>query len=116
MSDFRAILPQAKSDSGLDDDIVSQLTALQSEYAQLSELDEMEKNYILKLVDSLKELQSGIDSAIPLHVAVDQANPSPSRVQGLGTPALQQDNPQESNACLLIRQSDRSRAGGAPPV
>jgi len=62
-------LPQAKSDSGLDDSIVSQLTALQSEYAQLSELDEMERNYILKLVDSLKALQSGIDSAIPLHVA-----------------------------------------------
>jgi hypothetical protein len=62
-------LPQAKSDSGLDDSIVSQLTALQSEYAQLSELDEMERNYILKLIDSLKALQSGIDSAIPLHVA-----------------------------------------------
>ena len=62
-------MPQAKSDSGLDDSIVSQLTALQSEYAQLSELDEMERNYILKLVDSLKALQSGIDSAIPLHVA-----------------------------------------------
>jgi len=40
-------LPQAKSDSGLDDSIVSQLTALQSEYAQLSELDEMERNYIM---------------------------------------------------------------------
>jgi hypothetical protein len=58
-----------KSGSGDDNDIVSQLTALQSEYAQLSELDEMERNYILKLVDSLKALQSGIDSAIPLHVA-----------------------------------------------
>src|SRR5438094_5654940 len=69
MGDFRVILPQGKSDSGLDDSIVSQLTALQSEYAQLSELDEMERNYILKLIDSLKALQSGIDSAIPLHVA-----------------------------------------------
>src|SRR5438445_13022174 len=69
MGDFRVILPQAKSDSGLDDDIVSQLTALQSEYAQLSELDEMEKNYILTLVDSLKALEWGLDSAIPLHVS-----------------------------------------------
>ncbi len=58
-----------KSDVGEDDKLVDQLTSLQSEYGQLSELDEMERNYILKLVDSLKALQAGIDSAITLHVA-----------------------------------------------
>jgi len=51
------------------EDIVNQLTALQSECAQLSELDEMERNYTRKLVDSLKALQVGIDTALPLHIA-----------------------------------------------
>ena len=59
-----------KSDPGEEDDkLVDQLTSIQTEYAQLSELDEMERNYVLKLIDSLKALQSGIDTAITLHVA-----------------------------------------------
>jgi len=47
--------------------IVGVLTALQSEFAQLSELEEMEQTYIRKLIDSLKLLHSGVDVALPLH-------------------------------------------------
>jgi hypothetical protein len=46
--------------------IVGDLTTLQSEFAQLSELDEMEQNYTRKLIDSLKILQSEVDVALPL--------------------------------------------------
>ena len=46
--------------------IVDDLTTLQSEFAQLSELDEMERNYTRKLIESLKTLQSDVDVAIPL--------------------------------------------------
>ena len=46
--------------------IVADLTSLQSEFAQLSELDEMERNYTRKLIESLKMLQSEVDAAMPL--------------------------------------------------
>ena len=46
--------------------IVDDLTELQSEFAQLSELDEMERNYTRKLIESLKVLQSQVDVALPL--------------------------------------------------
>jgi hypothetical protein len=46
--------------------IVSDLTSLQSEFAQLSELDEMERNYTRKLIDSMKMLQGEVDEAMPL--------------------------------------------------
>jgi hypothetical protein len=46
--------------------IVDDLTTLQSEFAQLSELDEMERNYTRKLIDSLRSLQSEVDVALPL--------------------------------------------------
>jgi hypothetical protein len=46
--------------------IVDDLTSLQSEFAQLSELDEMERNYTRKLIESLKLLQSEVDVALPL--------------------------------------------------
>jgi hypothetical protein len=55
---------------GLEEDasgsIVDDLTSLQSEFAQLSELDEMERNYTRKLIESLKLLQSEVDVALPL--------------------------------------------------
>ncbi len=61
------------SDSTTDDlggdspgSIVGDLTSLQSEFAQLSELDEMERNYTRKLIESLKLLQSEVDVALPL--------------------------------------------------
>jgi hypothetical protein len=47
-------------------DIVDDLSALQSEFAQFSELDEMERNYTRKLIDSLKILQTSVDTAVPL--------------------------------------------------
>ena len=46
--------------------IVDDLTSLQSEFAQLSELDEMERNYTRKLIESLRLLQSETDVALPL--------------------------------------------------
>jgi hypothetical protein len=46
--------------------IVNDLTALQSEFAQLSELDEMEHNYTRKLIESMKMLQSQVEEAMPL--------------------------------------------------
>lgn len=46
--------------------IVEDLTTLQSEFAQLSELDEMERNYTRKLIESLRVLQSDVDAALPL--------------------------------------------------
>jgi len=46
--------------------IVDDLTELQSEFAQLSELDEMEHNYTRKLIESMKMLQSGVEEAMPL--------------------------------------------------
>lgn len=49
--------------------IVDDLTSLQSEFAQLSELDEMEGNYTRKLIESLKVLQSEVDIALPLQKA-----------------------------------------------
>jgi len=46
--------------------IVADLNSLQSEFAQLSELDEMERNYTRKLIESLKLLQSEVEVALPL--------------------------------------------------
>jgi hypothetical protein len=46
--------------------IVDDLTELQSEFAQLSELDEMERNYTRKLIESMKMLQSEVEDAMPL--------------------------------------------------
>ncbi len=46
--------------------IVEDLTSLQSEFAQLSELDEMERNYTRKLIESLKIVQSEANVALPL--------------------------------------------------
>ena len=60
-------------DSGIPDlsaevsgSIVDDLTSLQSEFAQLSELDEMERNYTRKLIESLKVLQSDVNEAMTL--------------------------------------------------
>lgn len=48
------------------DKMLADLRELQSEYAQLSELDEMERAYALRLVESIKNLQAGVDIVIPL--------------------------------------------------
>jgi hypothetical protein len=46
--------------------IISELKAMQGEFAQLAELEEMERSYADKLVDSLKIIQAIIDDAIPV--------------------------------------------------
>ncbi len=48
----------------------SSLKELQSEVSQLSELDEMERTYALRLVEAIKSLQAAADIAIPLHPAL----------------------------------------------
>lgn len=63
MKDRDAISDEFADSSG---SIVNDLNALQSEFAQLSELDEMERNYTRKLIESLKMLQSEVDAAMPL--------------------------------------------------
>ncbi len=50
------------------DKFAAGLREVQSEVAQLSELDEMERTYSIRLIDSIKLLQSQIDVAIPLHI------------------------------------------------
>lgn len=42
---------------------------MQGEYAQLSELEEMERNYAGKLVESLKAIQSVVEDPIPIEKA-----------------------------------------------
>jgi hypothetical protein len=49
--------------------IISELRNMQGEFAQLSELEEMERNYAEKLVDSLKVIQSVVDEPIPVERA-----------------------------------------------
>jgi hypothetical protein len=49
-----------------DEKVVAELRDIQGEFAQLSELDEMEHNYALKLVDQLKQIQSVVNSVVPL--------------------------------------------------
>lgn len=46
--------------------VVSGLKEIHGEFAQLSELGEMERDYAQKLVDSLRLLQSVIDNVIPI--------------------------------------------------
>jgi hypothetical protein len=46
--------------------IVSDLTSLQVEYSQLSELEEMQHNYVVKLVETLKALQGGVGTLLLL--------------------------------------------------
>jgi hypothetical protein len=51
------------------DSVISELRDIQGEFAQLSELQEIERNYSMKLVDSLKLLQSVVDDVIPVDVS-----------------------------------------------
>jgi len=46
--------------------IVSELREIQGECAQLSELEEMERNYANKLVESLKSVQTVVEEPIPI--------------------------------------------------
>lgn len=46
--------------------IITELREIQEEYSQLSELEEMERNYADKLVDSLKVIQASVEEVIPV--------------------------------------------------
>jgi len=56
---------QAKGAEG----IISDIREVQGEYAQLSELEEMERSYAEKLVLALKEIQRAVDEPIPIEKA-----------------------------------------------
>ena len=64
-----SVLQEEKADENGGDSIIAELKELQGEHAQLSELEEMERDYAEKLVNALKEVQSGIDEVIPLERA-----------------------------------------------
>jgi len=49
--------------------LISELKEVQGEYAQLSELQEMEHDYADKLVQALKEVQGAVDEVIPVERA-----------------------------------------------
>ncbi|MDG6929428.1 MAG: hypothetical protein JRN29_05250 [Nitrososphaerota archaeon] len=57
--------PESKNEQ-MKEEIVGQLKDVQNEYAQLAELDELEHDYAMRLVDSLRSLQSDIDVALPI--------------------------------------------------
>ena len=59
-------LQEEKSAPDSGDSIIAELKELQGEHAQLTELEEMERDYAEKLINALKEVQSGIDEVIPL--------------------------------------------------
>lgn len=59
-------MQEEKEDQKGPDSIISDLKELQGEFAQLSELEEMEHDYAEKLVQGLKEVQSSVEGVIPL--------------------------------------------------
>lgn len=46
--------------------LVNELESLQGEFAQLGELQEMERTYAQRVVESLKQIQEEVDVAIPV--------------------------------------------------
>lgn len=46
--------------------VLTELRDIQGELAQLSELGEMDRNYALKLVDQVKQIQTVVNSVVPL--------------------------------------------------
>ena len=59
-------MQEEKATESPGESIISELKEVQGEYAQLSELEEMERDYAEKLVQSLKEVQSALDVVIPI--------------------------------------------------
>ncbi len=64
-----AILQEEKDGQNGPDMIIAELKELQGEYAQLSELEEMEHDYAEKLVQGLKDVQVSVEGVIPLERA-----------------------------------------------
>ena len=61
-----AILQEEKETESPGESIISELKEVQGEYAQLSELEEMEHDYAEKLVQALKEVQGALDIVVPV--------------------------------------------------
>ena len=64
-----SILQEEKEAQNGPDMIISELKALQGEFAQLSELEEMEHDYAEKLVQGLKEVLTSVEGVVPLERA-----------------------------------------------
>lgn len=62
-------MQEEKEQSKGPESIISDLKEVQGEYSQLSELEEMERDYAGKLVQALKEVQAPVDGVIPLERA-----------------------------------------------
>lgn len=63
------VLQEEKEGSSGSDSIISNLKEVQGEYAQLSELEEMEHDYAEKLVEALKGVQGPVEGVVPLERA-----------------------------------------------
>ena len=62
-------LQEEKAAQNDSESIIAELKELQGEHAQLTELEEMERDYAEKLINALKEVQSAVDEVIPLERA-----------------------------------------------
>ena len=62
-------LQEEKAAQNDSESIIAELKELQGEHAQLTELEEMERDYAEKLNNALKEDQSAVDEVIPLERA-----------------------------------------------
>ena len=67
--DASYVLQEEKAAQSGGDSIIAELKELQGEHAQLTELEEMERDYAEKLINALKEVQSAVDEVIPLEKA-----------------------------------------------
>jgi len=64
-----ATLDEEKGPGSNSGGIISNLKEMEGEYAQLSELEEMERNYADKVVESLKAVQNVVEEPIPIEKA-----------------------------------------------
>ncbi len=64
-------MPQSERGTGTPPEtIIPVLRDIQGEFAQLTELEEMEHSYAEKLIDSFRLMQTAVDLALPLNKAV----------------------------------------------
>ena len=62
-------MQEEKEAPGAGDSIFADLKEVQGEYVQLSELEEMERDYAEKLVGAMKEVQGAVDEVVPIERA-----------------------------------------------
>jgi hypothetical protein len=63
------LVAEEKAPKGGEDKIINELKDMQGEFAQLSELEEMERSYAEKVIESLKVIQAVVDDTIPIERA-----------------------------------------------